>query len=367
MAKRKRLNKKLILILSGVLVLMLLGTGLFAHRYGLHLKLFPKDPEKYTQLGDDARARGDYREAERCYAIARYYSKDLRHDYKLAEFQFEWWKDPTGLSETERRDRFGSARKVLNDALLIDPDHKECLRLLCEMEWLRASFTRRWEDYIGPATRLVQLEKEDHATHYRLGVAKGSLAQTDYNYADPAEESFRTAIKLKPDEINYWIGLSQFHFLMRKNSELAQEVFEEALKANPDSAALRISYASFLRVSDKEKSLQQIKEAIGLLSGNMRQYIRGRDRLLVSGEYAVPPLLRKLDNPETSMVLRERIMTVLPKFGKAAVPPRDGTTGWYYSTTTSMLSANSTVGAESLDPRRALIEVEVDPATPVHP
>jgi HEAT repeat protein len=65
----------------------------------------------------------------------------------------------------------------------------------------------------------------------------------------------------------------------------------------------------------------QIKEAIGLLGGTTRQYIRGHDRLLVSGEYAVPHLLRTLDDAKTSVVLRERIMVVLPKIGREAVLP----------------------------------------------
>jgi prepilin-type N-terminal cleavage/methylation domain-containing protein len=37
-------------------------------------------------------------------------------------------------------------------------------------------------------------------------------------------------------------------------------------------------------------------------------------------------------------------------FGAAARPPRDASTGWYYSTTTGTFSANSTTGAVALDP-----------------
>ena len=38
------------------------------------------------------------------------------------------------------------------------------------------------------------------------------------------------------------------------------------------------------------------------------------------------------------------------KFGKAPGPPRDNTTGWYYSNRTSRLYANSYQGAEEYDP-----------------
>jgi len=37
-------------------------------------------------------------------------------------------------------------------------------------------------------------------------------------------------------------------------------------------------------------------------------------------------------------------------FGASAAPPRDNTTGWYYSTDTCTLSANTTLGGTSLDP-----------------
>ena len=66
---------------------------------------------------------------------------------------------------------------------------------------------------------------------------------------------------------------------------------------------------------------EQIRKAIELLGGTMRAYRRGRDRLVVSGEYAIPQLLRKLEEPEISNALREKIMTVLPQLGKEAVLP----------------------------------------------
>ena len=65
----------------------------------------------------------------------------------------------------------------------------------------------------------------------------------------------------------------------------------------------------------------QIKEAIELLGGTQRAYLRGRDRLEVSGEYAVAQLLRKLEDPQITNVLREKIMVVLPRLGKGAVLP----------------------------------------------
>lgn len=38
------------------------------------------------------------------------------------------------------------------------------------------------------------------------------------------------------------------------------------------------------------------------------------------------------------------------RWGPAAAPPRNGLSGWYYCTTTCVVSANSITGGESLDP-----------------
>ena len=40
----------------------------------------------------------------------------------------------------------------------------------------------------------------------------------------------------------------------------------------------------------------------------------------------------------------------LVKFGTDSAPPRDGSTGWYYSTSIGMFSANSKTGGTSFDP-----------------
>jgi len=66
---------------------------------------------------------------------------------------------------------------------------------------------------------------------------------------------------------------------------------------------------------------EQIRNAIELLAGTRRAYDRGTQRLILSGEYAVPQLLRKLEDPQITDDLREKIMLVLPKLGKEAVLP----------------------------------------------
>ena len=111
-----------------------------------------------------------------------------------------------------------------------------------------------------------------------------------------------------------------YHLTIAKPDSLAELARARSIEG------LKAMATELLRLSDEgyraERSApEQIRTSIELLSGNLRQFIRGRDRLLISGEYAVPALLRTLEDPKTTMMLRERIMTVLPQLGKPAVLP----------------------------------------------
>lgn len=66
---------------------------------------------------------------------------------------------------------------------------------------------------------------------------------------------------------------------------------------------------------------QQIRQAIALLEGQARQYAIGSERLIESGEYALPLLVETLRSPQTSLLMTERIRSVLPRMGLSAVRP----------------------------------------------
>ena len=64
---------------------------------------------------------------------------------------------------------------------------------------------------------------------------------------------------------------------------------------------------------------QRIANSIDMLGQNLRAFQIGSDRLVQSGEYALPQLIQKLGDPATPPLARERIITVLPRLGKQAV------------------------------------------------
>jgi len=65
----------------------------------------------------------------------------------------------------------------------------------------------------------------------------------------------------------------------------------------------------------------RIDEAIGMLSGTRRSRMLAHDRLVEAGEYAVPPMLRRLSNPDTTPDIRLGVTNTLPALGREAVLP----------------------------------------------
>ena len=66
---------------------------------------------------------------------------------------------------------------------------------------------------------------------------------------------------------------------------------------------------------------EQIGNWIQMLSGTTRGYAIGKQRLIESGEYAIPMLLQTLTADETPEMIRERISSVLGQMGKHGVRP----------------------------------------------
>lgn len=65
----------------------------------------------------------------------------------------------------------------------------------------------------------------------------------------------------------------------------------------------------------------EIARSIQMLAESVRAYEIGAKRLERSGEYAMPQLIQALRDAKTSLMLRQRIITFLPRLGRDAVRP----------------------------------------------
>ena len=71
---------------------------------------------------------------------------------------------------------------------------------------------------------------------------------------------------------------------------------------------------------EKRKSPDRIQANIKMLAGDPQQEYRAIRHLAESGEYAIPPIIATLLDPERRNIT-PRVITALPKIGKAAVTP----------------------------------------------
>jgi CheY-like chemotaxis protein len=69
------------------------------------------------------------------------------------------------------------------------------------------------------------------------------------------------------------------------------------------------------------KDPEEIEAAINRLGGSLRAQEIGAQRLIVSGQYALPQMIQRLRDEDTPRNLRENIINVLPRMGKEAVRP----------------------------------------------
>ncbi len=165
-----------------------------------------------------------------------------------------------------------------------------------------------------------------------------AVAQED---AAPAEAKDTKEVKL--DKL--WIDL--LHYIKVARPKLAQSFGQAILDSGADPRALyhlSTQSADSLSVLARGSALEGMKDIvealrvmiekgaqaersdpkqiarwIDLLGGSVRQYRIGLERLIESGEYAMPQLIARLRDAKTSDTLKENIISMLPKIGKDGV------------------------------------------------
>ena len=178
MAKRKKLNKRVVVLLSvmgGILAVGVLAAV---------IARLPKDPTALAAKAELELKAGNYREAVTYYGAAAGEAEKAGHElapkyyYDLARTSVDWaFKDPQ-LTRSDVIEQYGRGRGALEVALRLDPKYTEAQRYLCELLWSEANQAGRWRPYVEQADKLLELVPDDHATYFRRGRAKMELAET---------------------------------------------------------------------------------------------------------------------------------------------------------------------------------------------
>jgi tetratricopeptide (TPR) repeat protein len=280
MARRKRLNKRVVVVLVALgVVLTLFGARVLIQR-------IPADPAEHRRRGDEllasaeqARADRDFRqaveyatEAARHYDIAASASDDPCDFYKCAQALHELLRVPT-LSETDQRQVLMRLGSRLQSATLLDPAHEPSLRLRAAMDWQRCLHVRhdekgviRWyPEFLYQADQVLRVDPNDAEMLFRRATAKARLADAQPDNPDwktGAAADYAQATALDPDNERYWLGWLDLTRRTGTQTE-ALSAFERAVQAAPNSPRIRAAFAGHLReLGNYEQSLAQIDEAI---------------------------------------------------------------------------------------------------------
>jgi len=273
--KKKRLNKKIIILLALIIGVFLIG-GI-----GLWIIHQPKDPEIYAERAANFVKEGDYRSAVRDYSIAVNAAADAdkpKYLVRLADVLLEWYQKDKSLTASTRTRLFYTARDKLLEALRYNPKYLDAQRRLTRIEFTIGRLQGDMERCIRAADDLLKLDPNDEETLYKRAFARAQLAKTREIYLTPALEDFARLIKIAPQKERYWLGLISLKAKSLENdprkNEQIEELYRKALNANPKAVNIRIFYARFLERTDrKDEALKQLLQATKLQPNDAEPYL----------------------------------------------------------------------------------------------
>jgi len=300
MAKRRKLNKRVVVLLLVVGGTFVCGLGVWGgvKLYGYFFGerdpwVFARQAEQKQQESSDRPGQqppgrnGDRPAGDRDFAAEHdllskaigVASKTEHPDtyqfyYRRAGLLLDWIRSPE-MTETERQDKWRRAIEDLRNAMRYNPKFVEAQRRLTSIYWDicmtmsaigNPSRAPRWEQYIAEADKLAELAPTDFDVYAHRAYARARMAQNlkDKATIDLAVTDFRKAIELKKDDHNLWIQLSRFLHEMQQMDEV-EKVFTDGMKANPNSAEIRAEYATFLQNQNRlDDARLKLREAIDL-------------------------------------------------------------------------------------------------------
>ncbi len=283
MAKRRRINKRMIILLAA------LGALAAAGVVAVLLRRLPRDPDRYLQAAKDATRKQQRAAFTESAGIALEAAKaqerpDLPDFYhQVAELHIRW-ADNDALSRLDQRQSVNTAQQLLLTALRHDPGHLPALRLLCDLYW---RYSRGGRDFLAKADRLLEEDPDDHETLHHRGQARVAHGESrnERDLIESGIADLRKAAELAPEELPYWLTLASALERQERPAE-AEKVYLEALKhlEGEKATRLRVRYAVFLRGADRtQEALQIIQDAIDASPDDVTGYLALAEYHMSSG------------------------------------------------------------------------------------
>ena len=294
MARRKKVNPRILIILGVLAALMLLGGGVYIY------KQLPKDPEPFFLQAEKDMEAKEYRQAVANYGRGIHHQikakiNDAQRVYEWAMAEYSHATLTPDLEQLQREQYYQNAFRDLLQALVIDPEHLDARRqlVLMRLSTLRPSHPKLLENaglFVTEVTSLIDL-LEDGEERAELYFQRGQAKRVLIGQEDPQDTidsilaDLDEALRLAPTNQAYWLEGKVSLLVELEEDELAEQTLLEGIEVLPECAELYVSYANLLNKAERRtEALEQIATAVKVDPNSAVGYLAQAHYFLLEGQ-----------------------------------------------------------------------------------
>jgi len=258
MARKRKLNKRVILVLS-----ILGGLVLVAGGAAVMVKYLPQDALPELQAAEAAVARGDLTEAEKRYtkALGMINDLDQKADTCLKLAQVQWSMREREEFAAQARQKASRAYANVQAALTYNRNLLPARTLLVDM----AYESGQWPQFVKEASELLKTEPDNHDLHFRLVTVRAGLVSKDET--TQVHDIIRQFQELtrKANQPDYYTTFAAFLDKVQKYGD-PSDVYAVGIQQNPRSGQLAVNYGLYLRNKNQAQALLRVNQLPPLIN-----------------------------------------------------------------------------------------------------
>ncbi len=267
---KKRLNKKLVLLLSVFVSICMIVLSIMMLR-----QLQSADPQRFVDLAKAAEAEGNFKQSALLYLKAFERSKDAMHLVHRGQALLE-------------DGNLGGGLRVLQEALIVQPDltevHVELITLRLELARLYRS-VNEWQSLLEAAEQFLEVDAEKTPAdlafaHHAQGLALVNLGAQDESYPDAGLVELEKARDLEAAHVDYAIDLAT-RYVLRDRKDDAEAILRELTAIHtlpgPDASQAELGLARFLTSGDYlDEAEPHFIEAVRLAADDQESVVQAK-------------------------------------------------------------------------------------------
>ncbi|MEE9293662.1 MAG: tetratricopeptide repeat protein [Phycisphaerae bacterium] len=252
----KRVNKKVVGVLTGMAFLLVTGTGLV-----LVGSMQKTDPAHWARLGEGSAAEQDWEQARYYYFRAYQVSKDPVYLVHAGEMQYR---------NGDERSAYAAWNEAVTQNPLLIEGHEKIIDLRIEI----AEMFKQSEGWLGvkeAADALLEVDSQNAKGLFALGYALMELSPADGGDRVEGMEHVRRSAQLAPEVVKYSIKLVVYMLAEGKSDEVQRglkSLVDRHTEPGADASGVRWAYGRFLGAMKRHQQAIKMFEQAEALAGD---------------------------------------------------------------------------------------------------